>query len=240
MAEPIPGASCDGRESILLVEDESMMAEVVARYLEQAGYAVDLATTGPEALELFRQRQPRLVLLDIMLPGGVDGFEICRHIRATTATPVIMLTARAEEVDKVLGLGLGADDYVTKPFSPRELVARVKAVLRRSAAAGQPSASGDLVFGSLRINPATRAVATALGPAELTAREFDLLLHLARHPGQVFTRAQLLDTVWDYRFPGEESTVTVHMHRLREKVEDDAARPRFLKTVWGVGYKFDA
>jgi DNA-binding response OmpR family regulator len=241
MAKPTPIAHPDGRERILLVEDEAIMAEVVARYLGQAGYAVDVATTGPEALAIFHARQPRLVLLDVMLPGGIDGFEICQQIRATARTPVIMLTARVEEVDKLLGLGLGADDYVTKPFSPRELVARVKAVLRRSASVGHPSsADDDLVFGGLRINPATRTIANARGPAELTAREFDLLLYLARHPGQVFTRAQLLDAVWDYHFPGDESTVTVHMRRLREKVEADPARPRLLKTVWGVGYKFDA
>ena len=224
-------------DRILVVEDEPMVAEVVERYLHREGYDVEVVQDGREALTAVERRSPDLIVLDIMLPG-VDGIEICRHVRARSAVPIIMLTARGEEVDRLLGLGLGADDYVVKPFSPRELVARVKAVLRR--AGKQAQVDGDsLRFDDLRINGRTRMVEDLRGPINLTAREFDLLFHLARHPGQVFTRDQLMDAVWDYEFPGDASTVTVHMRRLRAKVEPDPTRPRYLKTVWGVGYKFD-
>ena len=220
-----------------MVEDEPMVAEVVERYLHREGYDVAVVQDGREVLTAVEERSPDLIVLDIMLPG-VDGIEICRHVRARSAVPIIMLTARGEEVDRLLGLGLGADDYVVKPFSPRELVARVKAVLRR--AGKQAQVDGDsLRFDDLRINGRTRMVEDLRGPINLTAREFDLLFHLARHPGQVFTRDQLMDAVWDYEFPGDASTVTVHMRRLRAKVEPDPTRPRYLKTVWGVGYKFD-
>jgi DNA-binding response OmpR family regulator len=222
---------------ILVVEDEPMVAEVVTRYLERDGYAVRRAEGGREALQAFGDFQPDLVVLDLMLPG-IDGLEVCRRLRAEAQTPIIMLTARGEEIDKLLGLELGADDYVTKPFSPPELVARVKAVLRRTGRVIVPE--GDVLrFGDLRINRRGRTVADRRGSLDLTAREFDLLVHLASHPGQVFTREQLLDTVWDYEFAGDTSTVTVHIRRLREKLEADAARPRYLKTVWGVGYKFE-
>jgi DNA-binding response OmpR family regulator len=176
-------------------------------------------------------------VLDVMLPG-IDGLEVCRRVRARAQTPVIMLTARGEEVDKLVGLGLGADDYVTKPFSPRELAARVTAVLRRS---GQRSdADGEVIRADdLQINARTRTVENRRGAVPLTAREFDLLHYLARHPRQVFTREQIMDSVWDYEFAGDSSTVTVHMRRLRAKVERDPSRPRYLKTVWGVGYKFE-
>ena len=224
-------------DRILVVEDEPMVAEVVERYLHREGYDVDVVQDGREALTAVEEKSPDLIVLDIMLPG-VDGIEICRHVRARSAIPIIMLTARGEEVDRLLGLGLGADDYVVKPFSPRELVARVKAVLRR--AGNQAQVDGDtLRFDDLRINGRTRTVEDLRGSINLTAREFDLLFHLARHPGQVFTRDQLMDAVWDYEFPGDSSTVTVHMRRLRAKVEPDPTRPRYLKTVWGVGYKFD-
>ena len=214
-----------------------MVAEVVERYLRREGYDVAVVHDGREALAAVEERAPDLIVLDIMLPG-VDGIEICRHVRARSAVPIIMLTARGEEVDRLLGLGLGADDYVVKPFSPRELVARVKAVLRR--AGNQAQVDGDsLRFDDLRINGRTRVVEDLRGSINLTAREFDLLFHLARRPGQVFTRDQLMDAVWDYEFPGDASTVTVHMRRLRAKVEPDPTRPRYLKTVWGVGYKFD-
>ena len=224
-------------DRILVVEDEPMVAEVVERYLHREGFDVDVVQDGREALTAVEEKSPDLIVLDIMLPG-VDGIEICRHVRARSAIPIIMLTARGEEVDRLLGLGLGADDYVVKPFSPRELVARVKAVLRR--AGNQAQVDGDtLRFDDLRINGRTRTVEDLRGSINLTAREFDLLFHLARHPGQVFTRDQLMDAVWDYEFPGDSSTVTVHMRRLRAKVEPDPTRPRYLKTVWGVGYKFD-
>ena len=222
---------------ILVVEDERMVAEVVERYLRRDGFAVRTVHDGAQALDEFASFGPDLVVLDLMLPR-VDGFEVCRKIRERAQTPIIMLTARGEEADKVLGLGLGADDYVCKPFSPAELAARVGAVLRRAA----PREAGEgetLRFPDLRINPVSRVVERSDGALHLTAREFDLLYHLARHPGQVFSRDQLMSAVWDFDYGGETSTVTVHMRRLRSKVEEDPARPRHLKTVWGVGYKFE-
>ena len=225
------------QERILVVEDEPMVAEVVERYLRRDGYEVRVVHEGQTALDAFDQFQPDLIVLDVMLPG-IDGMEVCRRVRARSETPVIMLTARGEEVDKLLGLGLGADDYVTKPFSPRELAARVKAVLRRSGLGIQ--VDGDaLRFSDLRINGRTRKVEDQRGEIQLTAREFDLLFYLASHPGQVFRREQLMDCVWDYEFAGDAGTVTVHMRRLRSKVEVDPSLPRYLKTVWGVGYKFE-
>lgn len=224
-------------QRILVVEDEPMVAEVVERYLRRDGYLVRVAHDGHHALQAFDQFGPHLLVLDLMLPG-IDGLEVCRKVRARADTPVIMLTARGDEIDKLLGLGIGADDYVTKPFSPRELVARVKAVLRRAGHA--TAADGDtLHFDGLRINGRTRTVEDARGPIRLTAREFDLLLHLATHTAQVFSRDQLLNAVWDYEFVGDAETVTVHMRRLRQKLELDPSRPRHLKTVWGVGYKFE-
>ncbi|MBI1886386.1 MAG: response regulator transcription factor [Chloroflexi bacterium] len=225
------------QDRVLVVEDEAMVAEVVERYLRRDGHEVQVVHDGAAALAAFDRFQPDLIILDVMLPG-VDGMQVCREVRARSQTPIIMLTARGEEVDKLLGLGLGADDYVTKPFSPRELAARVQAVLRRSGQ--QAKVDGDaLRFGDLRISGRTRAVEDRRGLVNLTAREFDLLFHLARHPGQVFTREQLMDSVWDYDFAGDSSTVTVHMRRLRAKLEVDPSRPRHLKTVWGVGYKFE-
>ncbi|HLJ66399.1 MAG TPA: response regulator transcription factor [Chloroflexota bacterium] len=220
---------------VLVVDDEPNIRDVVEQYLRRAGYETLSAADGLEAVE--RAQDADLVILDLMLPN-LDGIEVCRRIRAGRNVPVIMLTARGEEVDKLVGLGVGADDYVTKPFSPRELVARVQAVLRRSTgAARQPD---DVVqLGSLKINPRLRTVESAGRPLELTAREFDLLLFMASNPGQVFTREQLLDHVWDFTFAGDTSTVTVHIRRLREKIEPDPVRPRYVKTVWGVGYKVD-
>lgn len=227
---PFPG-------HILVVEDEPMVAEVVERYLRRDGYTVQLVHDGRAALEAFEQREPDLIVLDIMLPG-LDGLEVCRRVRERAETPVIMLTARGDEVDKLIGLGLGADDYITKPFSPRELAARVKTVLRR--AGSRPGAESEaLRFGDLRIDRHQRTALDRRGPLRLTAREFDLLFYLANHAGHVFTRDQLMNTVWDYEFAGDAGTVTVHMRRLREKVEIDPSRPRHLKTVWGVGYKFE-
>jgi DNA-binding response OmpR family regulator len=224
-------------ERILVVEDEPMVGEVVERYLRRDGHDVRLARDGRAALDEFKSFQPHLVVLDVMLPE-IDGMEVCRRIRSRGDTPVIMLTARGEELDKLLGLELGADDYVTKPFSPRELAARVKTVLRR--ADRQTSHDGEtLRFGDLRINAKTRTVENGSGPVQLTAREFDLLFYLASRPRQVFTREQLMDAVWDYSFVGDASTVTVHIRRLRAKIEADPSRPKHLKTVWGVGYKLE-
>lgn len=222
---------------ILVVEDEASVAEVVERYLIRDGHQVQLVHDGRDALTAFHDFKPDVVVLDIMLPG-MDGLEICRKVRERSQTPVIMLTARSEEIDKLIGLEIGADDYVTKPFSPRELAARVKTVLRRSSQRSQPA---EEIVGSqhLRINGVTRNVVNRSGPVELTAREFDLLFHLASHPGHVFSRDQLMDAVWGFEFAAETSTVTVHMRRLRAKVEEDPSRPRHLKTVWGVGYKFE-
>ncbi len=224
------------RERILVVEDEPTVAEVVDRYLRRDGYNVCVAHDGLDGMEAYDRFQPDLVVLDLMLPG-LDGMEVCRRIRSLATTPIIMLTARGDEVDKLVGLEVGADDYVTKPFSPRELAARVKVVLRRTASIPQ---DGDtLRFDHLRISGRTRTVEDERGAISLTAREFDLVFFLARHAGQVFSRDQLLDSVWDFEFPGDAGTVTVHMRRLRSKIEADPSRPRHLKTVWGVGYKFE-
>ncbi len=221
---------------VLVVEDEPMVAEVVERYLRRDGYDVEIVHDGKAALEEFQTFAPDLVVLDLMLPK-IDGREVCRRIRERAETPVIMLTARGEEIDKLVGLELGADDYMTKPFSPRELVARVKAVLRR---AGKQDHDNDVLrFDDLEMSGTARTVENKNGPVQLTAREFDLLYFLASNPGHVFSRPQLMDAVWDYEFVGDASTVTVHMRRLRSKVELDPSRPRHLKTVWGVGYKFE-
>jgi DNA-binding response OmpR family regulator len=230
-------ASAGARRRVLVVEDERMVADVVERYLRRDGHDVRTVGDGLAAVEAFERFAPDLVVLDVMLPG-IDGFEVCRRLRARSAVAVVMLTARGEEVDKLVGLGIGADDYLTKPFSPRELAARVAAVLRRTGT--REEADGEaLRFPDLRINARTRSVENAGGRVDLTAREFDLLYHLARQPGRVFTREQLMTDVWDYAYAGETSTVTVHMRRLRAKVEQDPSRPRHLKTVWGVGYKFE-
>ncbi|NTU79274.1 MAG: response regulator transcription factor [Chloroflexales bacterium] len=223
---------------ILVVEDEPTIVEVVVRYLQREGFRTVTAGDGEGALRAVARERPDLLVLDIMLPG-LDGLEVLRRLRAGGSLPVVMLTARGEEIDRVVGLELGADDYLTKPFSPRELVARVKAVLRRTQA--QPAESAHtpppLVVDTLRLDPATRSVTLAGAPITLTSREFELLAFLMRHVNQVFTREQLLDQVWGYTFAGDLSTVTVHIRRLREKIEQDAAAPTLLQTVWGVGYK---
>jgi DNA-binding response OmpR family regulator len=223
-------------KTVLVVDDEAMVAEVVGRYLRREGYEVVSAADGAAALEAAQTHRPDLVVLDLMLPK-IDGLEVCRRLRARSQVPVIMLTAKGEEMDRIIGLELGADDYLPKPFSPRELVARVKAVLRRANPEGQ---QGDLLeFEDLTIDPAGRTVRVGLSPVELTAKEFDLLLFLARGRGRVFTREELLDKVWDYEYFGDPGTVTVHVRRLRSKIEHDPARPTHVKTVWGVGYKFE-
>ncbi len=226
---------------ILIVEDEPSIAEVTRLYLKRAGYRVTLLADGQAALDFFSHDTPDLVVLDLMLPG-VDGLEITRWLRARSDVPIIMLTARREETDRVLGFEMGADDYVVKPFSPRELVSRVRAVLRRTHGSGAgPAASSQamLTFDGLSIDPNTRQVTVDGRDVSLTAREFDLLYLLARHPRQVFNRDQLLDLVWGMSEYIDPSTVTVHVRRLREKLEANPSQPRYILTVWGVGYKFE-
>ncbi len=229
------------QKRILVVDDESSIRDVLTRYLEREGYRVDVAADGPGALQATTQMSPDLIVLDLMLPG-LDGLEVCHRLRAQSMVPIIMLTARDEEADKVRGFTTGADDYITKPFSPAELVLRVKAVLRRVDAAAMPAQTPGTVlrFERLSISPAFRRVELAGRAVDLSAREFDLLLFLASHPGQVFTRNQLLQQVWDYDYYGDSSTVTVHISRLREKLEPDPTHPSYIKTVWGVGYKFES
>lgn len=226
---------------ILVVDDESNILDVLELYLLRESFGVVRAADGQAAMRLFATEQPDLVILDLMLPK-VEGLTVLQHIRQqTTSVPVILLTAKGQEDDKLAGFAGGADDYITKPFSPRELVARVKVALRRHQEAGSRTASKDEIISleGLYINRTARKVELNNRPVELTAKEFDLLWFLANNPGQVFSREQLLDKVWDYSFFGEMSTVTVHIRRLREKVETDPMRPRHIKTVWGVGYKFE-
>jgi two-component system, OmpR family, response regulator ResD len=224
------------RRSILVVDDEPTIAEVVARYLERAGYETRTAADGPSALAAVASSRPDLVVLDIMLPG-LDGLEVMRTLHENGGrVPVILLTAKGEESDRILGLRRGADDYVVKPFSPLELVARVDAVLRRADSDAESHEA--LTFGDLEIDPDTRSVAVDGREIELTAREFDLLHFLASHPGQVFSRDQLMDRVWRFPFYTDTTTVTVHVRRLRAKVENDPANPEWVQTVWGVGYRF--
>ncbi len=224
--------------TILVVDDEPSIREVVSLYLKRAGYEVVVAEDGQAALEALDARTPDLVVLDLMLPE-VDGIEITRQLRAQGDTPIIMLTARREETDRILGLEMGADDYVVKPFSPRELVSRVKAVLRRTLGSTNGGEGQALAFGDLRIDPQTRLVEMDGEERTLTAKEFDLLWALARHPRQVFNRDQLLDLVWGLTEYIDPSTVTVHVRRLREKIEHDPSNPRYIQTVWGVGYRFE-
>ncbi len=237
------------QQTILVVDDEPTIREVVRKYLERDGFAVAEAADGYQALAYLRDQVPDLIVLDIMLPG-VDGMAITKQLRDPAGyaglsvdgnIPIIMLTAKTEELHRIHGFEVGADDYVTKPFSPQELVARVKAVLRRASAAGSGNVEKPIVFDTMRIDPRTRSVAIRDNDSiALTAKEFDLLWFLARHPRQVFTRTQLLDQVWGLEFYGDDSTVTVHVRRLREKIEPDPANPTYVQTVWGVGYKFEA
>ncbi|WP_190814135.1 response regulator transcription factor [Saccharopolyspora pogona] len=221
---------------VLVVDDDHTVRDVVRRYLERSGYEVGLAEDGETALRLFAEREPDLVVLDLMLPG-IGGLEVCRRVRERGQVPVVMLTALGEESDRVLGLELGADDYVVKPFSPRELVLRVGSVLRRARAA--PTADREtLVDGALRLDLGARRGTLDGVELALTGREFDLLAFLLLNPGRAVTRPELLEAVWGWSF-GDHSTVTVHMRRLREKVEPDPARPRRISTVWGVGYRYD-
>jgi two-component system, OmpR family, response regulator ResD len=227
-----------GRATVLVVDDEPIVRDVLSRYLAKSGFAVELAEDGEEALARYESAQPDLVLLDLMLPR-IDGLEVFTRIRSRATTPIIMLTARGAETDRVVGLEIGADDYVTKPFSPREVVARVRTVLRRSAALKNGQEDETLRFGDLEIDPRAHEVRSVGRPVTMTPKEFDLLLFLAQNAGTAFSRLQLLDELWDFAFDGDPSTVTVHVRRLREKVETDPSRPRHLVTVWGVGYRFD-
>jgi DNA-binding response OmpR family regulator len=220
--------------TVLVVDDEPIVREVVVSYLRREGFRTLEAGDGDTARRLLDENKPSLVVLDVMLPG-TDGLELCRWIRARSHIPVIMLTARGEEADRIVGLELGADDYVTKPFSPRELATRVRTVLRRT----EPVASKAerLSVGSLEIDGRTREVTRNGEQLRLTAKEFDLLWFLANHPRQVFSRDQLMDRVWGYEAALDTGTVTVHVRRLREKIESDPSLPRHLETVWGVGYR---
>ncbi|HEV7398896.1 MAG TPA: response regulator transcription factor [Solirubrobacterales bacterium] len=223
--------------TVLVVDDEPTIVEVVGRYLEQAGYETLAATDGPGALQVAERGRPDLVVLDVMLPG-LDGIEVMRqlHERPGAPVPVILLTARGEESDRLIGLRRGADDYVVKPFSPKELVARVDAVLRRVSPPAEEAAA-PIEVGPLRVDPAMRTVMLEGKELSLTQREFDLLAYLATHPGQVFSRDQLMEAVWGDPAFTDTSTVTVHVRRLRAKLGDDPAQPRFIETVWGVGYR---
>jgi DNA-binding response OmpR family regulator len=225
------------RGSVLVVDDEPTIAEVVSRYLERAGYRTRIAGDGAHALALIGSQRPDLVVLDVMLPG-IDGLEVMRRLRHPESEPigVILLTAKGEEADRVIGLRLGADDYVVKPFFPLELVARVDAVLRRVETA--PAQQSAIELTDMTIDPVARQVYVLGEEVLLTQREFDVLLFLARHPGQAFSRNQLMDAIWQYSFYTDTSTVTVHIRRLRAKIESDPARPRHIQTVWGVGYRF--
>jgi len=224
---------------VLVVDDDPTVSDVVRRYLEQAGFQVRLAADGAGGLAAVAAQRPDLVVLDLMMPG-IDGLEVCRRLRRQLPDlPVVMLTALGEEADRVLGLEVGADDYVTKPFSPRELVLRIRSVLRRTAGhAADPAGAAKLTDAELTVDTARRIAESDGAPLSLTVREFDLLVFLMRHPGRAWSRTHLLDKVWGWQF-GDQSTVTVHVRRLREKIEKEPAEPRRIRTVWGVGYRYD-
>jgi DNA-binding response OmpR family regulator len=222
---------------VLIIEDDPNVSEVVTRYLEREGYAVVNAADGQAGLELALSDPPDLVVLDLMLPS-LSGLEVCRRLRAEAPVPVIMLTARGEEVDRIAGLELGADDYVAKPFSPRELTARVKAVLRRAQGALAAEDAAVLRAGTLEVDPVAHEARLNGEVVALTAREFELLTHLMRNPRRAFRREELLAEVWGFTY-GDTSTVTVHVRRLREKIESDPSEPRHICTVWGIGYRFE-
>jgi two-component system, OmpR family, phosphate regulon response regulator PhoB len=221
--------------TVLVVDDEPTIREIVVRYLQREGYLTIEAADGNRAREILEAETPGLVVLDVMLPG-TDGLELCRWIRSRSKLPVIMLTARGEETDRIVGLELGADDYVTKPFSPRELAARVRTVLRR--AEPQTDSGERLSFDELKLDSASREVTKQGRPVRMTAKEFDLLWFLASHPRRVFSRDDIMRRIWGYSAALDTGTLTVHVRRLRQKLEDDPSRPRHLETVWGIGYRF--
>lgn len=224
---------------ILVVDDDPKILKIVEHSLRREGFEVIMAADGERALAVAEKARPDLIILDLMLPY-LDGFEVCNRIRSSRDVPIIILSAKGEQVDKIVGFTLGADDYQTKPFSPTELVMRVKAVLRRYYKPVLPGAEPEnLVYGRLEINAKTRTVRVNGKTVELTAKEFDLLWYLAVGAPQVFTRQQLLEALWEPDFYGDENTLTVHIRRLREKIDIDPGAPGFIKTVWGVGYKFD-
>ena len=224
--------------TLLIVEDQHDLAQLVALHLADLAQRIHLCSDGTEALRIAASNPPDLVVLDLGLPG-LDGLEVCRRLRASARyVPILMLTARSSDAERVLGLELGADDYLVKPFNVMELVARAKAIVRRMQALQNHADDSLVSHGALRIDPAARRVMLSGTPIALTAREFDLLLHFARHPGRVFTREQLLDTVWGGAHGGYAHTVNSHINRLRAKIESDAADPRWIQTVWGVGYRF--
>src|SRR5881227_3892999 len=222
--------------TVLVVDDEPIVRDVVVRYLERDGYRTLEAATGDEAREVLEREEAALVVLDVMLPG-MDGLQLCRWIRARSDLPIVMLTARGEEADRIVGLELGADDYLTKPFSPRELAVRVRNLMRRTV---QPaySARRTIAFGDVVVDAGAREVRKGGEPLRLTLKEFDLLLFFASNTRQVFSRNQLMDRVWGYESALDTGTVTVHIRRLRTKIEDDASHPRHLETVFGAGYRF--
>ena len=227
-------------ESILVVEDEANIARILTMYLEKDGYRVSVARDGQQGLERFEREHPDMVILDLLLPK-MDGLEVCRRIRRQSFVPLLMLTAKKDETDKIVGLELGADDYMTKPFSPREMVTRVRAILRRAkqAAVASINADGAMEFGDLRIDVPRHEVRVGVRPVSLTAKEFDLLRTLAGSPGKVFSRDALLNQVWGYDYYGDARTVDVHVGTLRKKLEPLPSTPRWIKTVWGIGYKFE-
>jgi len=227
---------------ILIIEDDPDIAQLISMHVSEAGYLVELAGSGEQGLRCFEDKRPDLLVLDLMLPG-IDGLEVCKQVRRKDERiPVLMLTAKSTELDRVLGLELGADDYLTKPFSVVELMARIKALFRRVDALqsrhDEPKENSVLTFPGLSIDPVRHKVVSKTAEIDLTAREFDLLLFLASSPGHVFSRAQLLDAVWGYDHDGYEHTVNTHINRLRIKIEADPAKPEYVQTVWGVGYKF--
>jgi DNA-binding response OmpR family regulator len=227
------------RARVLVVDDEPVVCDVLARYLERDGFEVHTAADGEDAIARFESTEPDLVLLDLMLPR-LDGFDVFRAIRSRSDSPVIMLTARGDVTDRIVGLEIGADDYISKPFSPSEVAARVRAVIRRAQRTGSPQGSDQVLrFDGLEIEPRTREARIRGRRLRLTPKEFDLLHFLASNPRVVFSRYQLLDELWDVAFEGDPSTVTVHMRRLREKLEEDPSRPRHLTTAWGAGYRFE-
>ena len=223
---------------ILVVEDEPSIAEVVSLYLRRAGYSVNIARDGQSGLDQLEVGIPDLIILDVMLPK-IDGLSVMRWIRNQSDVPIILLTARREEADRIAGLEMGADDYVVKPFSPQELVSRVRAVMRRTHSSPEVKADPEISFDDFSVNPSTRLVTVQGTEIALTAKEFDMLWYLARHPRQVFTRDQLLEQIWGLSEYIDPSTVTVHIRRLREKIEKDPSKPKHIQTVWGVGYKFE-